>query len=41
MKRLLSAVPLLALPGLAFADTIGGAVQRQPLNIQALSLIHI
>ncbi|MGB8666232.1 MAG: cation/acetate symporter ActP [Serratia inhibens] len=36
MKRLLSAVPLLALPGLAFADTIGGAVQRQPLNIQAI-----
>ncbi|ANS40789.1 cation/acetate symporter ActP [Serratia inhibens] len=36
MKRLLSAVPLLALPGLAFADAIGGEVQRQPLNIQAI-----
>lgn len=36
MKRLLSAVTLLALPGLAFADAIGGEVQRQPLNIQAI-----
>ncbi|MBL5863706.1 cation/acetate symporter ActP [Serratia fonticola] len=36
MKRLLSATALLALPGLSHADTIGGAVQRQPLNIQAI-----
>ncbi|SMB49722.1 putative sodium:solute symporter [Serratia proteamaculans] len=36
MKRLLSAAALLALPGLAFADAIGGEVQRQPLNIQAI-----
>lgn len=36
MKRLLSTVLLLALPGLAFADAIGGEVQRQPLNIQAI-----
>lgn len=36
MKRLLSAITLLALPGLAFADAIGGEVQRQPLNIQAI-----
>ncbi|MDT3254063.1 cation/acetate symporter ActP [Serratia sp. root2] len=36
MKPLLSAIPLLALPGLAFADAIGGEVQRQPLNIQAI-----
>lgn len=36
MKRLLSATTLLALPGLSHADAIGGAVQRQPLNIQAI-----
>ncbi|MFV9069009.1 cation/acetate symporter ActP [Serratia fonticola] len=36
MKRLLSATALLALPGLSHADAIGGAVQRQPLNIQAI-----
>ncbi|WP_346826771.1 cation/acetate symporter ActP [Serratia inhibens] len=36
MKPLLSAITLLALPGLAFADAIGGEVQRQPLNIQAI-----
>ncbi|OCJ39782.1 cation/acetate symporter ActP [Serratia sp. 14-2641] len=36
MKRLLSAATLLALPGLSYADAIGGAVQRQPLNIQAI-----
>ncbi|WP_431224118.1 cation/acetate symporter ActP [Serratia sp. L9] len=36
MKRLLSAAALLALPGLSYADAIGGAVQRQPLNIQAI-----
>jgi cation/acetate symporter len=36
MKRLLSAATLLALPGLSHADAIGGAVQRQPLNIQAI-----
>ncbi|CAI1662895.1 cation/acetate symporter ActP [Serratia plymuthica] len=36
MKRLLSAAALLALPGLAFADAIGGEVHRQPLNIQAI-----
>lgn len=36
MKRLLSAAALLALPGLSHADAIGGAVQRQPLNIQAI-----
>ncbi|AEF43419.1 Cation/acetate symporter ActP [Serratia sp. AS12] len=36
MKRLLSAVTLLALPGLAFADAISGEVHRQPLNIQAI-----
>ncbi|NLU17239.1 MAG: cation/acetate symporter ActP [Serratia liquefaciens] len=36
MKRLLSAVALLMLPGLAFADAIGGEVKRQPLNIQAI-----
>lgn len=35
MKRLLSATAL-ALPGLSHADAIGGAVQRQPLNIQAI-----
>ncbi|HAY0634797.1 cation/acetate symporter ActP [uncultured Serratia sp.] len=35
MKRLLSAAALL-LPGLAWADAIGGEVQRQPLNIQAI-----
>ncbi len=34
MKRLLSAAALL--PGLAWADAIGGEVQRQPLNIQAI-----
>lgn len=36
MKRLISAITLLALPGLSHADAIGGAVQRQPLNIQAI-----
>ncbi|AGO53278.1 cation/acetate symporter ActP [Serratia plymuthica] len=36
MRRLLSIAALLALPGLAFADAIGGEVQRQPLNIQAI-----
>lgn len=36
MKRLLSATALLVLPGLSHADAIGGAVQRQPLNIQAI-----
>ncbi|KFK95259.1 MULTISPECIES: cation/acetate symporter ActP [unclassified Serratia (in: enterobacteria)] len=36
MKRLTSAITLLALPGLSHADAIGGAVQRQPLNIQAI-----
>ncbi|QUY46750.1 cation/acetate symporter ActP [Serratia plymuthica] len=36
MKRLLSSVALLALPGLAFADAISGEVHRQPLNIQAI-----
>ncbi|CAI1016216.1 cation/acetate symporter ActP [Serratia grimesii] len=36
MKRLLSAAALLTLPGLAFADAIGGEVKRQPLNIQAI-----
>ncbi|WP_260516084.1 cation/acetate symporter ActP [Serratia fonticola] len=36
MKRLLSATALLTLPGLSHADAIGGAVQRQPLNIQAI-----
>ncbi|MCH4234987.1 MAG: cation/acetate symporter ActP [Serratia liquefaciens] len=36
MKRLLSAAALLMLPGLAFADAIGGEVKRQPLNIQAI-----
>ncbi|MBL5822849.1 cation/acetate symporter ActP [Serratia marcescens] len=36
MKRLLSAAALLFLPGLAWADAIGGEVQRQPLNIQAI-----
>ncbi|AGP42657.1 Cation/acetate symporter ActP [Serratia plymuthica] len=36
MRRLLSTAALLALPGLAFADAIGGEVQRQPLNIQAI-----
>ncbi|EON2013390.1 cation/acetate symporter ActP [Serratia ureilytica] len=36
MKRLLSAAALLLLPGLAFADAIGGEVHRQPLNIQAI-----
>ncbi|VEA61558.1 Acetate transporter ActP [Serratia plymuthica] len=36
MKRLLSTAALLALPGLAFADAIGGEVHRQPLNIQAI-----
>lgn len=36
MKRLLPAATLLTLPGLAFADAIGGEVQRQPLNIQAI-----
>ncbi|WP_447889676.1 cation/acetate symporter ActP [Serratia fonticola] len=36
MKRLLSAAALLVLPGLSHADAIGGAVQRQPLNIQAI-----
>ncbi|NWA72878.1 cation/acetate symporter ActP [Serratia proteamaculans] len=36
MKRLLPAAALLTLPGLAFADAIGGEVQRQPLNIQAI-----
>ncbi|AYO35903.1 MULTISPECIES: cation/acetate symporter ActP [Serratia] len=36
MKRLLSAAALMMLPGLAFADAIGGEVKRQPLNIQAI-----
>ncbi|MFS7162881.1 cation/acetate symporter ActP [Serratia proteamaculans] len=36
MKPLLSAAALLTLPGMAFADGIGGEVQRQPLNIQAI-----
>ncbi|HFF8969059.1 cation/acetate symporter ActP [Serratia bockelmannii] len=36
MKRLLSAAALLLLPGLACADAIGGEVNRQPLNIQAI-----
>ncbi|CAI1089922.1 cation/acetate symporter ActP [Serratia proteamaculans] len=36
MKPLLSAAALLTLPGMAFADAIGGEVQRQPLNIQAI-----
>lgn len=36
MKRLLSAAALLMLPGLAFADAIGGEAKRQPLNIQAI-----
>ncbi|MFJ3357843.1 cation/acetate symporter ActP [Serratia liquefaciens] len=36
MKRLLSAAALLMLPGLTFADAIGGEVKRQPLNIQAI-----
>ncbi|MGL5387394.1 MAG: cation/acetate symporter ActP [Enterobacterales bacterium] len=36
MKRLLSASALLALPGLSHADALTGAVQRQPLNIQAI-----
>ncbi|WON77239.1 cation/acetate symporter ActP [Serratia sp. UGAL515B_01] len=36
MKRLLSISALLALPGLSQADAIGGAVERQPLNIQAI-----
>lgn len=36
MKRLLSAAALMMLPGLAFADVIGGEVKRQPLNIQAI-----
>lgn len=36
MRDLFIAVTLLLLPGLAQADAIGGAVQRQPLNIQAI-----
>ncbi|CAI1806882.1 Acetate transporter ActP [Serratia liquefaciens] len=36
MKRLLSAAALIMLPGLVFADAIGGEVKRQPLNIQAI-----
>ncbi|MCP1107360.1 cation/acetate symporter ActP [Serratia nevei] len=39
MKRLcsaLSAAALLLLPGLTYADAIGGEVHRQPLNIQAI-----
>ncbi|CAI0931278.1 cation/acetate symporter ActP [Serratia ficaria] len=36
MKRLLSAAALLMLPGLACAEAIGGEVQRQPLNVQAI-----
>ncbi len=36
MKLLLPVAALLALPGLAFADAIGGEVHRQPLNIQAI-----
>lgn len=36
MKRLLSATALLALPGLSHADALTDAVQRQPLNIQAI-----
>lgn len=36
MKRLLSTAFLLAIPGMSQADAISGAVQRQPLNIQAI-----
>ncbi|MDW5503145.1 cation/acetate symporter ActP [Pseudomonas lundensis] len=36
MKLLLPVAALLTLPGLAFADAIGGEVHRQPLNIQAI-----
>lgn len=36
MKRLLSTTTLLTLPCLSHADAIGGAVQRQPLNMQAI-----
>ncbi|CAI2494054.1 cation/acetate symporter ActP [Serratia liquefaciens] len=36
MKRLLSTAALMMLPGLTFADAIGGEVKRQPLNIQAI-----
>lgn len=36
MKKLLSLSTLLILPNLTYADAIGGAVQRQPLNIQAI-----
>ncbi|RLM07577.1 cation/acetate symporter ActP [Gibbsiella quercinecans] len=38
MKRLFSAAVLVGLPGAACADAIGGAVQRQPLNIQAIAM---
>ncbi|PVZ79317.1 cation/acetate symporter ActP [Serratia sp. S1B] len=36
MKKLLSLTTLLILPNLTYADAINGAVQRQPLNIQAI-----
>ncbi|KEY56857.1 cation/acetate symporter ActP [Serratia sp. DD3] len=36
MKKLLSLSTLLMLPTLTYADAIGGAVQRQPLNVQAI-----
>ncbi|MFI8414879.1 cation/acetate symporter ActP [Serratia sp. NPDC078593] len=36
MKALFASATLLLLPGLANADAISGAVQRQPLNIQAI-----
>ncbi|GAA3591972.1 cation/acetate symporter ActP [Gibbsiella greigii] len=36
MKRLFPAAVLVGLPGAACADAISGAVQRQPLNIQAI-----
>ena len=36
MNRLFATVALLALPGLCYADAIGGAVQRQPMNVQAI-----
>ncbi|CAI2152416.1 cation/acetate symporter ActP [Serratia ficaria] len=39
MKRLLSAAALLMLPGLACAEAIGGEVQRQPLNVQAIVML--
>lgn len=36
MRALFTSATLLLLPGLAHADAITGAVQRQPLNIQAI-----